>query len=31
MKNPYNPLWMLARDGAAWINDDGGEEKDKGS
>jgi len=27
----YDPLWMLARDGAVWINDDGGEEEDKGS
>jgi hypothetical protein len=27
----YDPLWMLPRNGAVWINDDGGEEEDKGS
>jgi hypothetical protein len=27
----YDPLWMLPRDGTIWMNDDGGEEKDKGS
>lgn len=27
----YDPLWMLPRGEAVWLNDDGGEEKDKGS
>jgi hypothetical protein len=27
----YDPLFMLPRDEAVWLNDDGGEEKDKGS
>ncbi|MGH7963496.1 MAG: hypothetical protein ACRERD_17015, partial [Candidatus Binatia bacterium] len=27
----YDPLFMLPRDGAVWLNDDGKEEKDKGS
>jgi hypothetical protein len=27
----YDPLWMLPRRGAVWLNDDGGEEGDRGS
>lgn len=27
----YDPLFMLPRDDAVWMNDDGGEEKDRGS
>ena len=27
----YDPLWMLPQDGAVWLNDDGGEEGEKGS
>lgn len=27
----YGPLWPHARDGAVWLNDDGGEEGEKGS
>lgn len=27
----YDPLWMLPQEGAVWLNDDGGEEKGKGS
>jgi hypothetical protein len=29
--NFYDPLWMLQRGNTIWINDDGGEEEDKGS
>jgi hypothetical protein len=29
--NVYDPLWMLPRGDTIWINDDGGEEEDKGS
>lgn len=27
----YDPLWLVPQDGTMWINDDGKEEKDKGS
>lgn len=27
----YDPLWLQHHDGAVWLNDDGGEEGDKGS
>jgi hypothetical protein len=29
--NVYDPLWMLQRGNTIWLNDDGGEEGDKGS
>jgi hypothetical protein len=27
----YDPLWLVPRDGVVWLNDDGGEEGEKGS
>ncbi len=27
----YDPLWMVSQNGEVWLNDDGGEEGDKGS
>ena len=27
----YDPLWMIPHNGTVWLNDDGGEEGDKGS
>src|SRR5438093_6438531 len=29
--NLYDPVWLMAHNGVAWTNDDGGEEGDKGS